>query len=109
MFEMGSHDPFAHLKHKLWPKEGPGVKLAICLPNIKSRGSTRFPYVKVMCDIPLESSQQWLQVCLKPHFNRRFERKVIEPQSRWDLNIDNFEKWESQDKMSFGCESCGET
>ncbi len=21
MFEMGSHDPFGHLKHKLWPKE----------------------------------------------------------------------------------------
>jgi hypothetical protein len=21
MSEMGSHDPFGHLKHKLWPKE----------------------------------------------------------------------------------------
>jgi len=29
MSEMGSHDPFGHLKHKLWPKEGPGVKLAV--------------------------------------------------------------------------------
>jgi len=26
---MGSHDPFGHLKHKLWPKEGLGVKLQI--------------------------------------------------------------------------------
>jgi hypothetical protein len=26
MSEMGSHDPFEHLKHKLWPKEGPRVK-----------------------------------------------------------------------------------
>ncbi len=25
----GSHDPFGHLKHKLWPKEGPGDKLPI--------------------------------------------------------------------------------
>jgi hypothetical protein len=24
---MGSHDPFGHLKHKLWPKERLGVKL----------------------------------------------------------------------------------
>jgi len=24
---MGSHCSFGHLKHKLWPKEGPGVKL----------------------------------------------------------------------------------
>jgi hypothetical protein len=29
MFKMGSHDPFGHLKHKLLPKEGSGVKLAI--------------------------------------------------------------------------------
>jgi len=29
MSKMGSHDPFGHLKHKLWPKEGPEVKLAI--------------------------------------------------------------------------------
>ncbi len=24
---MGWHDPFGHLKHKLWPKEGSKVKL----------------------------------------------------------------------------------
>ncbi len=29
MSKMGSHDPFEHLKHKLWPKEKLGVKLAI--------------------------------------------------------------------------------
>jgi hypothetical protein len=27
--KMGSHDPFGHLQHKLWPKERLGVKLAI--------------------------------------------------------------------------------
>jgi hypothetical protein len=26
MFKMGSHHPFGHLKHKLWPKERPEVK-----------------------------------------------------------------------------------
>jgi len=31
MFKMGSHDPFGHLKHKLWPKEGPRAKLSTCL------------------------------------------------------------------------------
>ncbi len=25
MSKMGSHDPFGHLKHKLWPKERSGV------------------------------------------------------------------------------------
>jgi len=29
MSEMGLHDPFEHITHKLWPKEGPRVKLAI--------------------------------------------------------------------------------
>jgi hypothetical protein len=29
MSEMGSHEPFGHLKHKLWSKEGPVVKLAV--------------------------------------------------------------------------------
>jgi hypothetical protein len=29
MYKMGLHDPFGHLTHKLWPKEGSGVKLAV--------------------------------------------------------------------------------
>jgi hypothetical protein len=29
MSEMGLHDPFGHLKHKLWSKERPETKLAI--------------------------------------------------------------------------------
>jgi hypothetical protein len=29
MSKMGSHDPFGNLKHKLWAKEGMGVKLVI--------------------------------------------------------------------------------
>jgi hypothetical protein len=33
---MGLHDPFGHLTHKLWPKEGSKVKLAIWLPPTKS-------------------------------------------------------------------------
>jgi hypothetical protein len=30
---MSSHDPFGHLKHKLWPKERVGVKLSIWFPT----------------------------------------------------------------------------
>jgi hypothetical protein len=29
MSKMGLHCPFGHLKHKLWPKERSGVKLAL--------------------------------------------------------------------------------
>jgi len=39
---MSSHDPFGHLKHKLWPKEGPWVKLAIWLATTKSQNRPDF-------------------------------------------------------------------
>jgi hypothetical protein len=55
MSEMGLHDPFGHMKHKLWAKEASGVKLTIWLPTTKSRESTRFPCVQVTCHIPLET------------------------------------------------------
>jgi len=64
MFKMGSHDPFGHFKHKLWPKEGSGIKLPIWLPTIKSKKSPRFPYVQVTCDIPLEKSWQGYKFAL---------------------------------------------
>jgi hypothetical protein len=35
MSKMASHEPFGHLQHKLWSKEGPGIKLAVWLPTIK--------------------------------------------------------------------------
>ncbi len=64
---MGLHHPFGHLKHKLWLKEGPKVKLASWLSTTKSWESTRFPCVKVVCDIPLKSSRRGLQLCFRPH------------------------------------------
>jgi hypothetical protein len=87
---MGSHDPFAHFKHKLWPKEGPVVKLATWLPTIKSHESPQFPCVQVACNILLESSWQGLQLALRPHLNQRFARKVMGPQSCESPNFGNF-------------------
>jgi hypothetical protein len=60
MFKMGSHDPFGHLKHKLWPKERSGDKLTIWLPTIKSRESTQFLCVQVACNTSSESSWRGL-------------------------------------------------
>jgi hypothetical protein len=109
MSEIGSHDPFGHLKHKLWWKEGPGVKLAIWFPTTKSQELPRFPCVQVACHIPLESSQRGLQLCFKPHLNRRYAEKVMSPQSCRNLNFGNFgiPTWESRDKMKFRCWSRG--
>jgi hypothetical protein len=36
MSKMASREPFGHLQHKLWSKEGPGVKLAVWFPTAKS-------------------------------------------------------------------------
>jgi hypothetical protein len=91
MSKMGSHDPFGYLKHKLWPKEGSGVKLAVWLPTTKSRESPWFPCVQVVCHIPLKSSQRGLQICFRCHFNQRFAHKVMGPQSRGNPNLRNFE------------------
>jgi hypothetical protein len=77
MSKMGSHDPFE--QHKLWPKEGLGIKLAIWLPTTKSRESPQFPCMKMACDIPLESSWWGLQLYFIPHFNRRCTHKVMSP------------------------------
>jgi hypothetical protein len=87
---MGSHCPFGDLKYKLWPKEGPGVKLAIWLPTTKSQESTRFPCVQMACDIPLESSWQGVQLCCRPHLNPIFARKLMAPQSCGSPNLGDF-------------------
>jgi len=107
---MALHGPFGHLKHKLWQKEGPGVKLVVWLLTSKSRESTWPRCVQVKCDTPLESFQGELQVCLRPHFNRRSEQIVMTSQSLGSPNWDSFgtPSWESRDKKPFGCGCCGE-
>jgi hypothetical protein len=87
---MGLHDPFEHLKHKLWPKEKPRVKLLIWLPTTKSQESPWFPCVQVACHILLERFQWRLQFCFRPHFNRRFTHKIMGLQSCKSPNFENF-------------------
>jgi hypothetical protein len=105
MSKMSLHDPFEHLKHKLWPKEGSGVKLAIWLPTTKSQELPRFPRAQVACNRPLEISQQGLQFCFRLHCNQRSTRKVMGPQSCESPSCGNSEThtWESRDKMPFQC------
>jgi hypothetical protein len=111
MSKMSSHCSFGHLKHKLWPKERPEVKLAIWLPTTKSQESTRFPCVQVSRDIPFENSWQGIQLCFRSHRNWRSAQKVMCLQSCGSPRCGNFgtPTWESQDKKSFACgpvESC---
>jgi hypothetical protein len=91
MSKVGLHDSFGYLKHKLWPKERSGVKLAIWLPTTKSQESSWFPYVKVACHILLKISWQGLQLCLRPHFNWMFAHKVMGFQNWGNSNFGDFE------------------
>jgi hypothetical protein len=88
--KLGSHNTFGHLKHKLWPKERPVVKLAVWLLTTKSQESTRFSCMHVTCNKPFENFQQGLQLCFRPHPDRRSAHKVIALQSRASPNFGNF-------------------
>jgi hypothetical protein len=79
MSKMGLHHPFGHIKHKLWPKERPGVEWAVWLPTIKSRESTRFTCVQVACDTPLKRSWRRLQLSLDLIWIRGLHVKLWAP------------------------------
>jgi hypothetical protein len=85
---MGSKDPFRHLKHKLWPKEKTGIKLAIWLPTTKSQKSTQFPRMQMVCNILLKSSRRGLEPWFVPHLDRRSAHKVTGPQSHGSLILE---------------------
>jgi hypothetical protein len=108
---MALHKPFGHLQHKLWSKDGSRIKLAIWLSITKSRESTGSRHVQVKCDTPLKISWGELQLCVRPHPNRRSKSGVMSSQSFKSPNSDNFETplWESRDKKPFGCRSHGRT
>jgi hypothetical protein len=69
MFKMVLGDPFKTLQHKLWLKEGLGVKVPIWLPTIKNQESPWITCMQVACHISLESYQLMLQFFFRPHFN----------------------------------------
>jgi hypothetical protein len=90
MSKMGSHCSFGHLKHKLWPKEGPGVELPIWLPTTKSQESTRFTWLQTARHTSLESSQQKLQLCFRLCRDPKSARKVMGLQSYGSPNWRDF-------------------
>jgi len=106
-----SYKSFGHLQHKLWLKEGSGVKLAVWLLTTKSQESTWPWCVQVECDTPLESSWEELQDYFRPHPNWRSKMGIMSSQSPRNPYRDNFgtPPWESRDKKPFGCGCRGAT
>jgi hypothetical protein len=108
---MSLHWSFGHLQPKLWAKEGPRVKLAVWLPTTKSRESISFRRLQMECYGALERSRGELQLCFRPHFNRRLKPGVVSVQSIESPTQDSFgtPPWESREKVPFGCGSHGVT
>jgi hypothetical protein len=102
---MAAHEPFGHLQPKLWAKEGPGVKLVVWLPTIKSRESISSRRLQKECNMVLKSSQGELQLWFRPRSNRMSQSGDMSSQSHRTLTRDNFgtPPWESWEKKPFGC------
>jgi len=66
--------------------------LAIWLPTTKSQESPQFPCIQVACNIPLKSSRQGLQLCIRPHLNWRSAQKVMGPPKLQESQL-----WEFRD------------
>jgi hypothetical protein len=90
MSKMSLHDPFGYLKHKLWPKEKPEVKLPIWFLTTESQESPKFPCVQVAYHILLKSSQQGLQLFFRPQLNRRSTHKAMGLQNCKSRNFGKF-------------------
>jgi hypothetical protein len=94
MSEMGSHDPFEHLKHKLWPKERPGVKLVVWLLTTKVRNWLDFLACRLRAGgVPHTVGKLLMKATtlLRLHINQRSAEKVMGPQSRKSPKFGNFE------------------
>jgi len=111
MSKLASHCPFGHLQPKLWAKERSGVKLPVWLPTTKSRESTSFRRRFKECNTALKSSQQELQLWLRPRPDPNLGRGAMAVQSPGTPTRDSFgtTTWESQEKEPFGCSLCCET
>jgi hypothetical protein len=70
MSKMGSHDSFEYLKHKLLPKEKPGIKVPIWLLTIKSWKSLWFICLHINGKLSMKATtllhtSSQLKVCTK--------------------------------------------
>jgi hypothetical protein len=83
-------------------KNGPRVKVSIWLLTTKNQESPWNTCVHVVWHILLESSQQGLQLCFKPHLNQKFAQEIMSFQSAKSSNFGNLglPSWESWNKMT---------
>jgi hypothetical protein len=105
MSKMGSHDPFRYLKHKLWPKEKPKVKLLIWFRTTKVRNHPDFLTCRWRATYHWKALNEGYNFALDFMSIRGLHAKFMGPQSHGSPRCENFETptWESRKKMPFGC------
>jgi len=96
-------------KTQVMPKEGSGVKLPIWLPSIKK---SRIDPISLCVGGVWHIVEKLLMratILLQTSFQSEVSTQSYGPQSCRNPNFENFKTpiWESQDKMSFGCEPRG--
>jgi hypothetical protein len=102
---MGSHDPFGYLKHKLWPKKGPGVKSPIWFPTTKSQESPWLLACRWHVTYHWKSLNKGYNFALKLTPIKGLHKKLCasEVAEVSILGISGLPTWDSRDKMTFGC------
>jgi hypothetical protein len=107
---MGLHHPFEYLQHKLYLKEGSGLKMSIWFLTIRSQESLWFMCVQGACHILLEKCQWGLQLCVKPRFNWRSTQEVMGVQNDESPNFEIFGTLGLgvPGRIPFGCSLHGE-
>jgi hypothetical protein len=92
MSKMGSHDPFGHLQHKLWQKERPRIKLAVCVAtHFKASVRMRLALPKVGTRSPSRLLQ--LQSSIAEVKKPRLGGVLISLERPWSVDVENGLAW----------------
>jgi len=87
---MGSHDTFKYLKHKLWPKEGPWVKVPIWLSLIKSQKSPWNRCVQVVVTYHWKALDKGYNISLDLTSIGDLKKIIMAFQNEKSPNFENF-------------------
>jgi hypothetical protein len=99
---MSSHVPFEYLKHKLWPKEGSGVKMPIWLWPLKVENRFDLLAFKSHAINHWKSFDKCYNFALYLTLIGGFHKKLW-ASTIVRIPISRLLTWESWDKMTFGC------
>jgi hypothetical protein len=112
MSKMVSHYSFKYLKHKLWSKEGPRVKLSIVVSRALKVNNCLDLLVCKWCVTYLWKALNWgYNFSLDPISIKGLHKKLWTSKVQGVLisRILRLPTWKSQNKIIFECNPCGQS